>query len=271
MKRINIDQVIKDKAPQLHAKIPRLAIRLMEWIICQKKLNDILENCDMHQGTDFAVAMSQYLNVTYSVHGLENIPQDKRLIMVSNHPLGAFDGISYIATLGKHFPKFKVIVNDLLMNIEPLREVFLPVNTMGRQKREDMLKLQEAYQSEDTQLLSFPAGFCSRFMDGKIQDIEWKKSIITQAVESQRDIVPLHFHGRNSITFYALEWFRRILGMKFNIGLILLPRQMAVTARGKHYTIQVGKPIPWQTFDKSKSAHEWAQWLRQQCYDLEKG
>lgn len=268
MKRIDIDAVIRDKAPGLHRKLPRWVIRLLEWVVCQKGLNDILENCDMHEGADFAVAMCRYLGVTYTVKGEENIPTDGRLILVSNHPLGGFDGITYISFLGKKFRSFKAVVNDMLMNIEPLRCVFLPVNTLGRQKRGDMEALEAAYRSEETQILYFPAGFCSRFMGGRIQDIEWKKSVIKQAVENRRDIVPMHFEGRNSLTFYAVEWLRRMLGMKFNIGLILLPWQMVRTARGKHYTIRIGRPIPWQTFDESRTPHEWAQWLREQCYAL---
>jgi len=184
--------------------------------------------------------------------------------------LGAFDGISYINIFGKRYEgKFKVIVNDLLMYIEPLQPCFLPVNTLGKQKRSDMEAIQAAYADPEMQLMSFPAGFCSRFIAGKIQDVEWKKSVIQQAIDSQRDIIPMHFYGRNSITFYGIEWLRRIFGMKFNIGLILLPWQMVKTSRGKTYGIHIGKPIPWQTFtDKSRSPHEWAQWLRAECYKL---
>ena len=268
MKRIDIAQVLRQKAPALYAKMPGFVVRLVEWIVCQRQLNDILEHCDMHQGADFAVAMSEYLGVTYTVRGMENITADGRYMMVSNHPLGGFDGISYIALLGKKFAKFRVIVNDILYHIEPLRPVFLPVNTMGKQKRSDMQQLAEAYADTDTQLLSFPAGFCSRWIDGRVQDIEWRKSVVRQCVESRRDVVPMYFDGRNSRFFYFVEWLRRKLGMKFNIGLILLPWQMARYARGKHYEITIGKPIPWQTFGGDKTEIEWAQWLREQCYAL---
>ncbi len=80
----------------------------------------------------------------------------------------------------------------------------------------------------------------------------------------------MYFGGRNSITFYAIEWLRRVFGMKFNIGLILLPWQMVKTARNKTFSITIGQPIPWQTFDKSKTPTEWAQWLRENCYALKK-
>lgn len=270
MKRIDIDLVIKNKAPQLHKKLPGFVIGFMKWLVCQKQLNEILENCEMYEGPDFAIAMSKYMNVTYSVQGLEKIREDGHYLMVSNHPLGAYDGISYIAVLGKKIPGLKIVVNDILMNIDQLRCMFLPVNTVGRQKRSDMEAIERAYRDENVQMMSFPAGFCSRFIDGKIQDIPWKKSVITKAIDSKRDVIPMYFKGRNSFVFYGLEWFRRILGIKFNIGLILLPWQMARYARGKHYTIIIGDPIPYSTFDESRSHTEWAQWLREKCYNLKK-
>lgn len=267
-KLINLEAVISTKAPKLRKKIPTFVIRMAERLICQREMNDILTRLGHKKGADFAKAMSEDMNVTYTVQGMENLDKQGRYMLVSNHPLGAFDGISYIAVFGGFFSKIKVIVNDLLMHIEPLQSVFLPVNTMGKQKRADMEAVQKAYNEEDTQLISFPAGFCSRYIDGRIQDIEWKKSVIKQSVEAKRDIVPMYFDGRNSTPFYSLEWIRRKLGMKFNIGLILLPRQMMKTARGKHFKIYIGKPIPYQHFNQSKTDTQWAQWLREECYKL---
>lgn len=265
---IDIEAVVKSKLPRQAKKIPRWVYRFAAWLICQKQMNDIIIELQDVEGKDFAEGMTRILNVRYNLIGMENIPEDGRFIFVSNHPLGAFDGISYIKIFGEKYPKFKVIVNDMLMYIEGLRPVFLPVNTLGAQRRSDMLAIDAAYKDPDIQLMSFPAGFCSRWMGGRIQDVEWKKSVITQAIESQRDIIPMHFEGRNSVTFYAVEWLRRVCGMKFNIGLILLPWQMIKTARNKTFTIRVGKPISWQTFDKSKTPAEWAAWLREQSYAL---
>lgn len=268
---INIEEAIKQKAPKQYPKIPKWLFKFAAWLVCQKEMNETITALKDVEGKDFAQGMCKRLNVKYVLKGMENIPAEGRYIFVSNHPLGAFDGISYINVFGNKYPKFKVIVNDLLMYIVALQPVFLPVNTLGKQKREDMEAINDAYNDPDTQIMSFPAGFCSRYIDGRIQDVEWKKSVITQAIESQRDVIPMHFEGRNSVTFYALEWIRRKLGMKFNIGLILLPWQMMKTARNKTFTITVGHPIPWQTFtDKSKTPQEWAQWLRSQSYALTK-
>lgn len=267
---IDIEAVVKNKMPKYYPKVPKWVFRFAAWLICQKQMNYILSELRDVEGADFADGMTRILNVNYTIEGMENIPDEGKFIFVSNHPLGAFDGISYIKIFGKKYPKFKVIVNDLLMYIYNLRPVFLPVNTLGAQKRSDMEAIEAAYKDPETQLLSFPAGFCSRWMERKIQDVPWKKSVITQAIESQRDVIPMYFGGRNSITFYGIEWLRRVFGMKFNIGLILLPWQMVKTARNKTFHIVIGKPIPWQTFDKSKSATEWAQYLRDQSYTLKK-
>lgn len=268
-KLVDLEAVVKNKLPKHYPKVPKWVFRFAEWLICQKDMNYIISTLRNVEGPDFAQGMCDLMKVKYNVKGMENIPDEGRFIFVSNHPLGAFDGILYINIFGHKYPKFKVIVNDILMYIVALRPNFLPVNTLGKQKREDMEAIDTAYKDPDMQLLSFPAGFCSRYIGGKIQDIEWKKSVITQAIESQRDIIPMHFNGRNSVFFYGLEWLRRKLGMKFNIGLILLPRQMVKTASGKTFGITIGKPIPWQTFtDRSKTPQEWAQWLREQSYLL---
>lgn len=270
MKRIDLDKVVKNKAPQLYRKLPKFVMSFLKWLVCQGNLNDILEHGEGLKGADFAAETAKYLGVSYTVEGMENLSEDGRYLMVSNHPLGGFDGISYIAVLGHRFPTLKVVVNDILMNLDPLQCVFLPVNTMGRQKRADMEMMQNAYADEKIQVMSFPAGFCSRWIDGRIQDIEWKKSVVKEAREYHRDIVPMHFEGRNSTLFYSLEWMRRKMGMKFNIGLILLPWQTVRHARNHHYTIRIGKPIPYSTFDQSRTDKQWAQWLRKECYRLKK-
>ena len=36
----------------------------------------------------------------------------------------------------------------------------------------------------------------------------------------------------------------------------------------KSFRIAIGKPIPWQTFDKTKTTTEWAQWVKDKVYEL---
>lgn len=267
-KLIDLEGVVKKKVPQYYDKIPKFVFSFAKWLLCIDGLNEVLIKYGDKGGVWFANGVIKHQDVSFTLYGEENFPKGGRYIFTSNHPLGGFDGVCYISILTKIYPKVRLIVNDILMVLEPLHDVFLPVNTLGKQKREDMEAIEKAYQSEDIQMMSFPAGFCSRYIDGRIQDIPWKKSVIQQAVNSKRDIVPMYFGGRNSTFFYGLELLRRKLGMKFNIGLILLPWQTVRTAKHKKYKIYIGKPIPWQTFDSSKTPLEWAAWLREECYKL---
>jgi putative hemolysin len=126
--------------------------------------------------------------------------------------------------------------------------------------------MRQLYESEN-HLVTFPAGMCSRKVKGKIVDLEWKKNFITKAVQYKRDVVPVYFEGRNSNFFYALANVRKFLKIKFNIEMMYLPDEM-FKQRGKHFTLKIGKPIPWQTFDKTKSQAEWAEWVKQVVYKM---
>ena len=39
---------------------------------------------------------------------------------------------------------------------------------------------------------------------------------------------------------------------------------------GKHFRIDIGKPIPWQTFDRSRTPAQWAVYVEDIVYDLPK-
>jgi len=49
--------------------------------------------------------------------------------------------------------------------------------------------------------------------------------------------------------------------------MLLLPDEM-FKQRGKSFTITFGKPIPWQTFDHTKSPTEWAEEVKKVVYGL---
>ena len=112
----------------------------------------------------------------------------------------------------------------------------------------------------------FPAGLCSRRHDGVIRDIPWKKTFITKSVEYQRDVVPIHFGGQNSDFFYRLANFSDTC-LPFNLAMLYLVDEMFKNV-GKAFRIAIGKPIPWQTFDKSKTPAQWAQYVQDVVYSL---
>lgn len=265
---IDIEKAIKKKAPATGNKIPGWIYRSLAKLICQDKMNQLLDHNKTLTGVDFADGILKDMNVRVVMKGAENIPADGKFIFASNHPLGGLDGMALVNIFGQRFNKnVRFIVNDLLMNITPLATVFVPINKHGNQGRENAALLNDAFLS-DNQILIFPAGLCSRLQNGEIRDLEWKKAVIAKSIEFERDIVPVFFEGENSSFFYRLGYWRKKLGLKVNIEMALLPREMFKN-NNKTFVVRVGKPIPWQTFDKSKSQKGWAEYLKNKVYELQ--
>ena len=154
---------------------------------------------------DFCRGLLDQLRIQYEIKNAENLPpvEKKRFLLVSNHPLGALDGVVMIDYLTRLYGgKVKFVVNDLLLAISPLKGVFVPINKHGRQSRKASCDVDEAFASDDP-VIVFPAGMCSRRQsDGSICDLEWKKMFVNKAVEHQRDIIPVYFNAQNSSFFY---------------------------------------------------------------------
>lgn len=267
--RLDLDKILQEKAPKIYNKAPRFVINYLKKKIHLDELNEILTIYADKDGVDFMDAVVGYFNLELKVEGLDKIPNDGRYIFVSNHPLGGLDGICLSSVIGQKFDKkIKYVVNDVLYFIKNLQSIFLPVNKYGRQSKMAANTLQEAYDS-DNQIITFPAGLCSRKENGLIYDLPWQKNFILKAIESKRDIVPIYFNGKNSNFFYRFANIRKRLGIKFNIELILLPDEMFKN-KNSCFSITVGTPIPYTSFDEKRSASKWAEYVKEKTYELAK-
>ena len=267
--QINIQDIIRTKAPKAYKRIPRFLINAFARLVCQNRINTILINNRDLTGVDFMEAtLKNDFNITLRIEGDENLPDfDTKCIFASNHPLGGLDGICLSAFLGKKYDKQIVyLVNDILYFIKPLQDIFIPINKHGAQGRGAATVLNEMFAS-DKQIITFPAGLCSRKTNGVIVDSEWKKMFITKAIEYKRDIVPVYFEARNSQLFYRIANIRKKLRIKFNIEMLFLPREM-FRAKNSTFVVSFGKPISWQTFDSSKTSQQWADWVKDEVYSI---
>ena len=246
--RIDVNKVLRERLPKHYRYIPRFAVRWLERTICQDQLNAILLKMAGKNSVDAATAALNEMDITVRATGLEQLPEG-RYMFVSNHPLGGLDGLALISLLGNRYDKnIKFLVNDLLMAVEPLRGVFLPVNKYGSQSRAAATQIEEALKS-GAQFITFPAGLCSRMQpDGTIADLPWQKAAVAHAVNYQRDIVPIFFDAHNSRFFYRFAKWRKKLGIKFNIELIFLPKEM-IKQCGATLRVFIGEPIPWDSLD----------------------
>lgn len=268
--QFDIRAIVRQKAP--NAKVPGFVIRWLERITHVKQMNAFLRRHPDLRDYDFIrMTLSEELGCTASIEGVENIPTSERpVIFVSNHPLGGLDGMIIAEMIHAHRPRqLKVIVNELLMYMEPINGLWAPVNKVGRLTREQAQEQQRMWESE-TDVLTFPAGACSRLqrIDGKwqIADLEWQKNFVQRAREYQRDVVPIYFEGHNSRFFYILALLRKWLHIKVNIEMLYLVDEM-YGAHGKHFRVHVLPPIPYTTFDTSRTPKEWAEYVKQHVYE----
>lgn len=266
---IDIDKVLREKAPDKAKYIPRFVVSYLKRIVHQDELNTFLTQIGDKQGVDFAKGALDFLNDKIVVKGEKNLPKDGRLYtFVSNHPMGGQDGLALGAVIGEHYQgKIKFLVNDLLMNLHGLAPFFIPINKTGKQAKDFPRKVEAGFASKEDQLIMFPAGICSRKQNGVIKDLPWKKTFVSKSVEYQRDVVPIYFDGRNSNFFYNLANVCKWLGIKFNIAMLYLADEM-FRNKNKTFTVTIGKPIPWQTFDNTKTPNEWAQFVKEIVYKL---
>ncbi len=266
--KLDIESVLKSKTKKHFNKIPKFAINYLKKTIHQDDLNDIIErNIDL-DGVEFMRALvDNEFKLKLEVIDEENIPENGKFVFASNHPLGGLDGICLSVILGeKYDSKIRYLVNDVLLNIKNLESIFVPINKYGSQAKKSAEAINQAYESEN-QVITFPAGLCSRKVNGKIKDLEWMKSFVSKAREYKRDIIPVHFEAYNSNFFYNFANTRKALGIKFNVELIYLPGEMFKN-KGQVFKIRFGKPIKWESLDKSKTPSQWADEIKNIVYSL---
>lgn len=263
---LDIEKVIESKAGDKARFIPKFLINWFKKFMHLDYINAFLK--EGYVGVDFCEKGLEYLGVEIEVHGLDNLPKDgRKYTFVSNHPLGAIDGVTLGALIGRKYDgKIKYLMNDLLMNLKGMAPLGVPVNKLGGQARNLSRLVNEAYES-DNQMLIFPAGLCSRKINGRITDLPWGKSFVKKSRETGRDIIPIHFEGENSKRFYRIANLQKTLGLKFNFAMMLLPDEMYRSA-GRKYRITFGSPIPVSSLDSSKSDYQWAQEIRSMAYEL---
>lgn len=268
-KTVDVESILKAKMGSKAKWVPSPVVSWLKHILHQDEVNRYLWESRHLTGTEWLEECVRYLDMTLELEGEENLPDKddgKLYTFVSNHPLGGADGVALGSIIGRHYDsRFRYLVNDILMNLPGLAPLCIPINKTGKQSRNFPAMVEAGFQS-DNHMLMFPAGICSRKHQGIIRDIPWKKTFVSKSVEYQRDVVPIHFSGQNSKFFYRLANFSDKY-LPFNLAMLFLVDEMYKNVH-KTFQIRIGKPIPWQTFDKTKTSMEWAQFVKEQVYKL---
>ncbi len=214
---------------------------------------------------EFAEKALEYMGITVEVDGaVGDIPEDGPVLFVANHPFGGLEGLVMAAVFSRARPDLRIMANYLLHVMPELAPAFIAVNPFGGAQRENVAGLREArdHLAGGSALGIFPAGTVSHWRMGKgIADPAWNATVARLAKRCQATVVPIYFHGRNSLKFNLAGLIHP------SARTLMLPSEM-LNKRGKTIRLTVGAPVPPTTLDKLDSAEAVTEYLRMRCYNL---
>lgn len=260
---IDIENIIHKRT---NRRLPKWLIRVAEKAIHQIEINQIISSGEHLTPAQFIKHALKELNIKYKILESAKIPLDDRYIFVANHPFGGADGLMITDALLGRFSDVGTIVNDMLMHIEPLKPLWIPINKYGNQHSLHSQAYHAALDSQSKQILTFPAGFCSRITKGEVADTEWHIRFIKDAKRHHRKIVPVYVDGTLSRRFYNIYRVRRALGIHLNVELLLLVDEM-FRQRGRCFRIVFGTPLDADLIE-GNSPTEKCQKVRETVYAL---
>jgi putative hemolysin len=267
-KFIDIKQLIASKNPKLAKWLPFFVIRYLKRILHEDEINHLIATNQSLKNSDFCDAILDYLDIKIKIKGIENIPQTGPVILAMNHPFGGMDAMALVSVLRHHRKDVKFIVNDLLMHLTNLSDLFIGINKHGKIEKSTRQQIMDAFQSNDA-ICIFPAGLVSRKTNGKIEDLEWKKTFVTYAKKYNQPISPIYIDGKLSNFFYRLSNFRKFIGLKINIEMLYLADEL-FRQKGKTITFTVGKLLLPNELNTNLSEKELAQEIKSTVYNLSK-
>jgi len=267
-KLIDIHRVFKDKNPSLYRIIPDGVLNYIRKLVHEDEINEFIKREGHKEGLEFADAIINLFQLRIQFTGAEHIPASGGVIIASNHPLGGLDAMALIKVVSQKRQDIMFIVNDILLQIKNLAPLFIGVDKHAKNARQSLRAIDELYASEKCVLI-FPAGLVSRKRKGIIRDLPWSKSFVTMARKYKRNIIPVHIDGANSNRFYNLANWRKCIGIKANIEMLLLPDEM-YRQHNKTATVTIGEAVSYHSLGQGVSDQEWARRICNLVYELPK-
>ncbi|MGV4414257.1 lysophospholipid acyltransferase family protein [Chryseobacterium sp. T1] len=233
------------------------------------KVNALYDILKDKKDQDFFNSFVKELDLKYVAfeEDLAKIPKTGPFILVSNHPLGAIDGILMAKIVSQIRPDFKIMGNFLLDKIAPMSPYVISVNPFEGRK--------EAYSSssgmrETLKHLQaggcvgiFPAGEVSNKNNeyNEVLDKAWEVPALKLIKKAKVPVVPMYFHARNSRFFYNMSKLHP------DLQTLMLPSEM-MKKRDHPIRVRIGKPISVKQIDDTDNIEELGDYLKKKVYML---
>lgn len=234
-----LDPLLREKNPDLHRRLPRWAITLFESVLRCHTINRELYANRAVPCREFPDGALAHLGVTYRARG-PSTAAPRRPIYMANHPTGGLDGLIMLSWMLSRHDTVKVPANDILLDFPHLQPFMVPIDKYRRQR--DIASVLHATFRSDAAVVVFPAGQTSRPIRGRLRDSPWQKMPIRMARLHHRPLVPVHISARNSRFFYALFNARRLLGIRTNLEIFLLAREL-LKPTTREVTVHIGRSV----------------------------
>jgi len=231
------------------------------------KINRIYSKIYHSSSSEFIDNVLNELGINFEIddEDLKKIPKSGAFITISNHPYGGIDGILLLKLLSETRDDFKVMANFMLKKIEPIKDKILPINPFENHKDKASnikgVKQTLLHLSQGHPVGIFPAGEVSSFNRGnKITDKTWIPAAIKFIKKAELPVIPIYFHGGNSLLFHLLGIINPLLRTA------RLPAEML--KKNKTIRIRVGSPISVQQQKEFKNQAQFGRYLRARTYAL---
>ena len=243
---ISVEQIVATQLPKIQAGNPLVKnslIRFLKYLFHEREFTQFEKSYPHLKGIDFVEQVLEYFEFGYLVNDREkyNIPDQGGIVAIANHPIGSLDGLALLKLFAGIRQDVKVVANELLWAIKPLRPQLLPVNNMNGKTPKENMKAIEAHINQGGALLIFPAGEVSRLSPKGVMDGKWRNGFLRFARKAKVPIVPMHIDGKNSLFFYALSLFAK------PISTLWLIDEMFKQAK-RDIRIRIGNPISFEDY-----------------------
>ncbi|WP_415402647.1 lysophospholipid acyltransferase family protein [Tateyamaria sp. SN3-11] len=221
-------------------------------------------------GRDFWAVMVERYGLTLDVVGgsLDNIPTDKPLILIANHPYGILDGLMMGHILSMVRGDFRIMANSVFKKAEELNRVLLPISfdetreamALNIETRKEALR----YLGAGGAIGVFPGGTVSTAAKpfSKPMDPGWRSFTARMVAKSDATVVPLYFDGHTSRLFQIASHMHNTL----RLGLLIKEFKKRVDTPVQ---VVVGDPIDRQVLDPmARDSKQMMEFLRKATYEL---
>jgi putative hemolysin len=221
-------------------------------------------------GRDFWAVMVERYGLTLDVVGgaLSNIPRDKPLILIANHPYGILDGLMMGHILSMVRGDFRLMANSVFNKAHELNRVLLPISfedsraaiAMNVATRKEALR----YLGDNGAIGIFPGGTVSTAAKpfSHPMDPGWRSFTARMVAKSEATVVPLYFDGHTSRLFQIASHMHNNL----RLGLLIKEFGMRVDTPVR---VVVGAPIDRAVLDPmGGDPKQMMEFLRKATYAL---